>query len=57
MITQTGIKPGNAIILKHFINADDFICSRMKVTEKKKGGGGSFCSFEDVLKIQIAAGN
>lgn len=56
MITQTGIKPGNAIILKHFINADDFICSRMKVTEKKKGGG-SFCSFEDVLKIQIAGGN
>lgn len=29
----------NAIILKHFINvADDFICSRMKVTEKKKRG-------------------
>lgn len=24
---------------------------------RKRGGGGGFCSFEDVLKIQIAAGN
>lgn len=28
-----------------------------KSLRKKKGGGGGFCSFEEVLKIQIAAGN